>query len=799
MNSHPRKELEEALADLPPEEAQETLRAIMAGEVDALVVEGSEGPAVYTLKDANHPYRVMIERMSEGAVILGHDSTVLYCNCSFADFVGTDKSAILAQPILACVAPEHHRRLSSVLSLARSSPAAAELDLVSRRGVLPVYLSASPIDIDDWKSCIALVITDLTPRRRSEYIAAAEEFARSVLDQAAEPIIVCDAEGIVTHTSLVAQALCTASPLGRPFDEAFPLSPAQSVWDDPDPGGMENSRGIEVQMACRNGKVRHFLARQGKLKDAQGKTIGRIITLADMTDRKAAEAKALQQEVQFRQLSESLPQLVWTCSADGRCDYLSPQWVAYTGIPAEEQYGSAWNKGLHPDDRSATRAAWRIANEQRIPFDVEYRLRRHDGVYRWFRTRAAPLLGEKGEVSKWFGTCTDIDDLKRASQALQESEARFRRMADAAPVMIWVAGPDRLSTWFNQQWLAFTGRTMHQEMGTGWAEGVHPEDVERYRLVYGTAFERREPFTIEYRLRRHDGKYRWILDHGVPRLEADERIAGYIGTSIDITEEKWAKEAMQEVNDDLERRVQLRTQELEQSHQALVRSNVELQRFAYIAAHDLQTPLRSIASFTQLAMMRLKGQLDAETGEFMQRVCENTKRMQILINDLLAYSRLDSQARPFEETDMRRLFDEVCSSLAGTIEQSGAKVIGSEMPTLFVDRTQIAQVLTNLIENGIKYNQSKQIEIQVSARRENDEWIFVIRDNGIGIAPRFQEQIFTVFKRLHAYHEYPGSGVGLAICQRVLERHGGRIWVESAPGEGSVFYFALPIISKEAE
>lgn len=799
MNDHQRKQIEEALADLPPKEAQETLRAIMVGEVDALVVESSSGPAVYTLKDANHPYRVIIERMSEGAVVLGCDGTILYCNRSFAAFVGADKSTLLGRPMLACVAPEHHRRLSSVLALARSAPAAADLDLVNRQGILPAYLSASPLDIDDWKSCIALVVTDLTLRRRSEYIAAAEEFARSVLDQAAEPIIVRDAEGIVTHASLAAQALCTSSPLGRPFDDAFPISPTEIKEDGHGAEDIGNPQGIAVQMTCREGKIRHFLAREGKLKDARGKVIGRIVTLADITDRKAAEARASQQEIQFRQLSESLPQLVWTCSADGRCDYFSPQWVAYTGAPAEEHYGLGWREWLHPDERPAASAAWRVANEQRITFDVEYRLRRHDGIYRWFRARAVPFLGEGGQILKWFGTCTDFDDLKRASEALQESEARFRLMADSAPVMIWVAGPDRLCVWFNQHWLAFTGRTMHQEMGSGWAEGVHPEDLEGCLRVYENAFERRKPFTMEYRMRRHDGKYRWILDHGVPRLEADERFAGYIGTGIDITEEKRAKEAIQDLNDDLEKRVRLRTQELEHSHDALVKSNVELQRFAYIAAHDLQTPLRSIASFTQLAMMRLKGKLDAETGEFMQRVSENTTRMHTLINDLLTYSKLDSQARPFEATDMGRLCEEATSSMAATIKESGANVTCDELPTLFVDRSQIAQVLTNLIENGIKYNQSEQIEIRVSARRENKEWIFAVSDNGIGIDPRYQAQIFTVFKRLHAYHEYPGSGVGLAICQQVVEHHGGRIGVESAPGKGSVFYFALPAISKEAE
>ncbi len=284
--------LQTALATLSDEEAQETLRAITSGEVDALVVEGHCGPSVFTLKDANHPYRTIIEQMSEGAAVCGEDGILLYCNRSLASLLGTARAALLGRPICEFVAPHHHRRATTVLTLARAATATEEMDLVGKLGSVPVSLSASPIDVDEWQSCIAVIVNDLSLRRRSEEVAAAEEFARSILDQASEPIIVCDTNGTVSHASLAAQALCRISPLGRPFAQAFPLCLASNG-----DGGRrrsftadeENARQVEVTMKRRR-QLRHFLASAGPLKNAQGKIIGRVVTLADITERKMNEA-----------------------------------------------------------------------------------------------------------------------------------------------------------------------------------------------------------------------------------------------------------------------------------------------------------------------------------------------------------------------------------------------------------------------------------------------------------------------------------------------------------------------------
>lgn len=231
---------------------------------------------------------------------------------------------------------------------------------------------------------------------------------------------------------------------------------------------------------------------------------------------------------------------------------------------------------------------------------------------------------------------------------------------------------------------------------------------------------------------------------------------------------------------------------LKKTNEALLRSNKDLEHFAHMAAHDLQAPLNAITGFTQLLSEECDGKVGEQGRTYMGYILDSTRRMQTLIRDLLAYARLDSQTRPFEATDFGTVFQEVKFMLAAPAREKNAEIEGGGLPVLKVDRQQITQLLINLVQNGIKYNEDSRPRVRVSARREGSEWIFAVEDNGIGIDPRFHEQVFEIFRRLHGAQTYPGSGIGLAICQRIVARHGGRIWVESREGQGSTFHFTLP-------
>ncbi|HUT15887.1 MAG TPA: ATP-binding protein, partial [Anaerolineae bacterium] len=231
----------------------------------------------------------------------------------------------------------------------------------------------------------------------------------------------------------------------------------------------------------------------------------------------------------------------------------------------------------------------------------------------------------------------------------------------------------------------------------------------------------------------------------------------------------------------------------------LARSNAELEQFAYVASHDLQEPLRMVSSYVQLLARRYKGQLDADADDFIEFAVDGAKRMQDLVSDLLAYSRVGTRGDPFERTDCEAVLALALGNLELAIQESGAQVTHDALPVVVADGPQLAQVLQNLIANSIKFRSEQPPRIHVSATRIGDEWVLCVRDNGIGIDPQYHERVFVLFQRLHTRGEYPGTGIGLAICRRIAERHSGRIWVESELGQGSAFHFAIPMRGDQEE
>lgn len=373
---------------------------------------------------------------------------------------------------------------------------------------------------------------------------------------------------------------------------------------------------------------------------------------------------------------------------------------------------------------------------------------------------------------------TEILERNRAEEDLREIAGRLRFMAESMPQKIFTAKPNGDIDYLNKQWMEFTGLSFEQIKDWGWTRFIHPDDVEETVRIWRQSVETGEPFQFVDRFRRHDGVYRWHLERAQAMRDATGEISMWIGSSTDISEQKQMEE------------------DLQQANERLRRANSDLEQFAYSASHDLQEPIRNIAIFSGIIDRSYSQLLDAKGKESLGFVIDGARRMDLLVKDLLAY--MHAARVPEineEETDATEALTGVLSNLSSSIREAGAQVTHDILPKLRMREIELQQLFQNLIGNAIKYRRDEApARIHITARRDGRMWQLSVQDNGLGIPPDCKEIVFGIFKRLQGGPKYPGTGIGLAICQKIVERYGGRIWVESAAGEGSTFSFTVPVL-----
>jgi len=556
---------------------------------------------------------------------------------------------------------------------------------------------------------------------------------------------------------------------------------------DPGPEKMRELIGdhktVEFDAKIKRGDLAlffHFVI--SCVKDDMGDVAAYFGTIQDITERKRAEGALLQSETRFHAIFDLAAVGIAQLSLNGRWMLENQKLSDILGYSFEELGNMTLQQICHPEDIEPYLAHLRRLHAGEVPScGMEKRYICKDGSILWVNLNVALVRDQYGEPEYFIAIVEDISERKKAEDALRESEERFRLMADTAPVLIWMAGTDSLCTFFSKPWLEFTGRSFEQEQGNGWTESLHPDDIQRCLDTYLSAFHSRRNFEMEYRLRRADGVYRWIVDAGIPRFMPNGDFSGYIGSCFDITERKYTEEEIQTLNMSLKER----SAELEEA-------NKELEAFNYTVAHDLRQPLNIVNGYCQAIEKLCSDQLREDCLEYVREAYNGTMKMNRLIDALLNFSRLGRVELCRNVVDFSMLAHEVAKSLQQTDPERQVDFRITDGIVANGASDLLKAILDNLLGNAFKYTgQREKAVIEFGVKDIDGMPTYFVRDNGAGFDMTEAAKLFAPFQRLSGAEKQRGFGIGLATVERIIKRHGGKVWAEGEPDKGACIYFTL--------
>ncbi|MEG3833185.1 PAS domain S-box protein [Microcoleus sp. MON2_D6] len=708
----------------------------------------------YRFQGINHPQISWVFGQSVGQI--GENGEVKSYVCTITDI--TERKQI----------EEENRRLNETLEH-RVSERTAQIEISNHQLQKEIA----------YREKIALTLLELT------------QLQNAILNSANYTIISTDSDGTIKTFNRAAEQL-----LGYSLEEVVgkvtiaiihePLEVAQRAEVLSQELGVKIEPGIQVlfTLPCReiadenewtyirkDGSRFPVLLSVTALFDSSGNINGFLGIGQDISDRKQAEKE-------LRDLTNAMQNTVEGISLldiEGRYVKVNRAYAHKCGYEPEQMLGMEWQLTVHPGDVEMMLSAYQ---EMLISGKVEVEARgvRKNRSFFYKQLTMVKSCDAQGIFNGHHCFMKDITERKLTETALQESEFKYRQIVELAEEGIWVIDRNGLTNYVNHAMARMLGYSELEMFGRPLFEFMDKSEKEK-ALDH---IERRKQGIgdqHEFKFKSKDGKDIWTHMSTSPVMDSQDNLLSCCALVYNITSRKEAEQQMLQLTEDLKR------------------SNEELEQFAYVASHDLQEPLRAVTSYTQLLAQRYQGNLDDRADKYIHYIVDGATRMQQLINDLLAYSRLGTRGQEFEQADCNAVVKQTMCNLQIAIAETKAVITCDAMPTVMADEFQLVQLFQNLVANSIKFCRQDIPLIHIAACRQESEWVFSVRDNGIGIDPQYADRIFIIFQRLHGRRQYSGTGIGLAMCKRIVERHGGRIWVESQEGKGATFYFTIPIIS----
>lgn len=699
----------------------------------------------------------------------------------------------------------------------------------TKSGKLLYLLSSTEIVTIHSENHILSAVIDITERKRAgeeqqrllESVSRSQRTFSELVERAPFGIYIVDSQFRIAHMNKGSQegAFRNVRPLiGRPLTEAMHI-----LWPDDVAEGIIGRFRHTLETGepfysprftnPRNDTaiVESYEWELHRMRLPDG-VYGVICYYFDSTQIRVAEEALRQSEERLRLAQSSANVGIWDWDLRSGVVSWTPELDTMYGYNPGTFPGNyvGFSSRVHPDDLPEVERARSEAVRTHTSFDMDFRIVHPSNTIHWINAKGSAVYDLAGNPLRIFGVSVDITERKKIEEALrvkneelgiineelitaqdetkynyeqlvktglelQETSQYLENLINHAngPIIVW--DPEFRITRFNRAFEILTGMTSKRVIGHRldilFPMSTRKSSMEQIRrAMTGERWE-----TVEIPIMGHDGTERFVLWNSAPIYGKDGKtVISVIAQGQDITEMKETETALRD------------------SVAKLKQSNTELEQFAYVASHDLREPLRMVTSYSQLLQLRYAGKLDTDADEFIDYIVDGGRTMNALINDLLEFSRVTSQAKPFEPADLNEIVLAARKNLGVSIEESKAHITVTDLPVLPVDRTQLVRVFQNLISNAIKFRRQVPLEITISAEQRGIWWIISVKDNGIGIGPEYTDKIFEIFKRLHTREEYPGTGIGLAICRRIVDRHGGSIWVESETGMGSTFYFSLP-------